>query len=839
MKRILATFALLLGALHILSAIPAYPGKIKVTQPDGSVITIQVHGDEWLHYVTDERGRVIARGEDGFFRPATKPTAAEREEAQSMRRAARQMQAAARASSLTQGVHRIPVILVAFKDTEFIIQDPQAAFDALLNEEGYSTNGGTGSVRDYYIENSGGRYTPVFDVFGPYVLTNNRSSYVNNASNALVEACKGLNSEVDFSQYDSDGDGRVDMALMYYAGHNQAETGDETTIWPHQSYVSGWNNPQLDGKYLSRYFCTSELKGTGNQMCGIGTTVHEFAHSLGLPDFYDTDYEENGYAGGLYSFSTMCEGAYLNNGRTPPYLNSEERILLGWMEGQTEISQQGTLTIDPVQNEIAYKTPTSVNGEYFVYECRTKTGWDRYIPNGGLLVYHVDKSTAHRAGNQTAYNHWANWEWYNKINAYLDHPCFYLVPAADQSNLQFGYRFFYNDDSGNPVYGFDSSQYPKIPFPGTKRVKTYLPVDWEGVDSDYRFTDITFSNEAVTMTVSYTTTPGVAGRVLNTSVKPVRGATVSLSGSGIQRTAVTDVDGTYAFTGVDMADKTFTVSVSCDGFVSAEESVSVGRKEVTLDFYLRKVDEPEEASFRKYDPSASTLPFGDGEASDLAAGILLTADELAPYVGKQLKSISFQLAGNASSTVGNVYVFVEVGGRRKLTQRADRVVFGALNTVNIVAQEFLIPSGSSMYIGYGVVGPSEADPLLVQACTSDKMGYYGIYNGTRPISWNEMSQDGTYYTPVLSATVGEPVQPELGFNHIANPGNGTYAAGDRFELALVQYADDPYTSLSWTFDGQAVQSGSVTLTAGKHLVEAHLTYPDGAVEVIRLTLQAE
>ena len=839
MKRILATFALLLGALHILSAIPAYPGKIKVTQPDGSVITIQVHGDEWLHYVTDERGRVIARGEDGFFRPATKPTAAEREEAQSMRRAARQMQAAARASSLTQGVHRIPVILVAFKDTDFIIQDPQAAFDALLNEEGYSTNGGTGSVRDYYIENSGGRYTPVFDVFGPYVLTNNRSSYVNNASNALVEACKGLNSEVDFSQYDSDGDGKVDMALMYYAGHNQAETGDETTIWPHQSYVSGWNNPQLDGKYLSRYFCTSELKGTGNQMCGIGTTVHEFAHSLGLPDFYDTDYEDNGYAGGLYSFSTMCEGSYLNNGRTPPYLNSEERILLGWMEGQTEISQQGTLTIGPVQNEIAYKTPTSVNGEYFVYECRTKTGWDRYIPNGGLLVYHVDKSTAHRAGNQTAYNHWANWEWYNKINAYLDHPCFYLVPAADQSNLQFGYRFFYNDDSGNPVYGFDSSQYPKIPFPGTKRVKTYLPVDWEGVDSDYRFTDITFSNEAVTMTVSYTTTPGVAGRVLNTSVKPVRGATVSLSGSGIQRTAVTDVDGTYAFTGADMADKTFTVSVSCDGFVSAEESVSVGRKEVTLDFYLRKVDEPEEASFRKYDPSASTLPFGDGEASDLAAGILLTADELAPYVGKQLKSISFQLAGNASSTVGNVYVFVEVGGRRKLTQRADRVVFGALNTVNIVAQEFLIPSGSSMYIGYGVVGPSEADPLLVQACTSDKMGYYGIYNGTRPISWNEMSQDGTYYTPVLSATVGEPVQPELGFNHIANPGNGTYAAGDRFELALVQYADDPYTSLSWTFDGQAVQAGSVTLTAGKHLVEAHLTYPDGAVEVIRLTIQAE
>ena len=837
MKRILATLALLLGALHILSAIPAYPGKIKVTQPDGSVITIQVHGDEWLHYVTDERGRVVARGEDGFFRPAAKPSAAEREEAQSMRRAARQMQAAARASSLTQGAHRIPVILVAFKDTDFTIQDPQAAFDALLNQEGYSTNGATGSVRDYYVENSRGQYSPVFDVYGPYVLSNNRSSYVNNAAGALLEACKGLNSEIDFTRYDSDGNGRVDMTLMYYAGHNQAESGDGTTIWPHQSYVQSYTT--LDGKYLDRYFCTSELKGTGNQMCGIGTTVHEFAHSLGLPDFYDTDYEENGYAGGLYSFSTMCEGPYLNNGRTPPYFNSEERILLGWMEGQTEISQQGSLTIGPVQEGIAYRTPTSVDGEYFVYECRSKTGWDRYIPNGGLLVYHVDKSTAHRVGNQTAYTHWARWEWYNKINAYLEHPCFYLVPAADQGNLQFGYRYFYNDENGNPVYGFDSAQYPKIPFPGTKKVKTYLPVDWDGVNSDFRFTNIAYSNNAVTMTVSYTTMPGVTGRVLNTSAKPVRGATVSLSGNGIQRSVVTDVDGTYAFTGADLADRTFNLSVSCDGFVPTEASVSVGRKDTTLDFYLRRVDEPEEASFCKYDPSASTLSFGDGDASNLAAGILLNADELAPYVGKQLKSISFQLAGGASSSVEDVYVFVEVAGRRKLTQRAGQVVFGALNTVNIVAQEFYIPSGSSMYIGYGVVGPSEADPLLVQACSSDKMGYYGTYNGTRAVTWNEMSKDGQYYTPVLSAAVGEPVQPELGFNHIANPGNGTYAAGDRFELALVQYADDPYTSLSWKFDGQAVQAGSVTLTAGKHLVEAHLIYPDGAVEVIRLTIQAE
>ena len=99
--------------------------------------------------------------------------------------------------------------------------------------------------------------------------------------------------------------------------------------------------------------------------------------------------------------------------------------------------------------------------------------------------------------------------------------------------------------------------------------------------------------------------------------------------------------------------------------------------------------------------------------------------------------------------------------------------------------------------------------------------------------------DGTYYTPVISASVGEPVAPELGFNHIANPGNGTYAAGSRFDLALVRYEDDLPSSVSWVFDGQAVQADSVTLTAGNHTVEAHLSYPDGSDEVIRLVLYAQ
>ena len=852
MKKILATLALLLGALHILSAVPAYPGKIRMTQPDGSVITIRLHGDEWFHYATDESGQVVARDADGFYRPAPMPTAAEREEAVQMRKAAQQMrQSMAKASSLSIGTHRIPVVLVNFSDKEFVTEDPNTAFSNMLNQEGYSANGGTGSVHDYYYENSHGAYDPVFEVFGPVTLSNTSAYFTDRASAALKEACNLLNSEIDFSQYDSDSDGSVDMILMYYAGYNQAEGGGEDTIWPHQGYGSGY----FDGKSISRYFCTSELRGyMGKRMCGIGTTSHEFGHSLGLPDFYDTDYEKNGQAGALYTYSIMCSGSYNNNGCTPPYLNSEELRILGWMGEQTPITEKGPLTIEPVQNFVAYRTDASKDGEYFVYECRKQAGWDRYIASGGLLVYHVDKSQnevvitqtdwsgTDRDYTYTAYDLWNNWTYSNVINAKGSHPCFYLVPAASQQSLNY------------------TGRENNIPFPGTQNIKKYTPVDWEGEEGAYRFSEIAFDGEQVTMTVAYNSVPGIKGTVMNTSAKPIRGAVVTLRSltetssapAGVMAvrraqgqplmTVTTDVDGTFQFEDESLADATFLVSVACDGYVETEARVTVGRLIVTQDFYLRKVGESEESTFCFYDPSSSSFSgLGNGSSgSSLAASIHISSEMATAHAGKQLKLISFQLFGDETSSADAVYVFVEAENRRKFTQKVDNPKFGEMNTVNVIGQEYFIPSGQELYIGYGLVNASETYPLLVQQCTEENMGYMGTFNVSRATNWSAMSlSDGTLFTPVLSAAVGERVEPELGFNYIANPGNGTYSAGDRFELALVRYEGAEPSSVSWTFDGQAVQAGSVTLTAGNHAVEAHLTYPDGAVEVIRLVIHAE
>jgi M6 family metalloprotease-like protein len=858
MRKILATLALLAGALYTLSAVPAHRGKVLVKQPDGSIIVIQGHGDEWYHYVTDDRGQVVAWNADGFFRPAEKPSMEKFEEARQMRLAAAQMRAQARkeAPSLSKGKHRIPVLLVNFSDIAFKTKEPVTAFSNMLNQKGYSARGATGSVRDYYYENSHGAYEPEFEVFGPVTLPQNSLYYageggLENFVAAVYDACALLNHEIDFSQYDSNDDGRVDMLLVYFAGYNQAESHRKGEVWPHQSNAFR-REKKFDGKYLDRYFCTSELRGSGGgQMCGIGTTAHEFGHSLGLPDFYDTDYEEHGETGALYEFSIMCHGSYNNDGRTPPYFNSEEKTILGWMDGQTEIPGRGSLTIDPIQNNVAYKTYTTMDGEYFVYECRTQTGWDRYIPSGGLLVYHVDKADRETLDPYSWYPPyftpaalWNSWGYSNAINAYGDHPCFYIVPSADQGNLNYG------------------GSYAGIPFPGLKGIKKYTPVDWQGEKGDFRFSDIAFDGSRVTMTALLSVKAGVRGVIRNTAARPVRGAKVSIYDNSAAPAPVrgrmqlrsqakgtplmsvtTDVDGSYTLEDSSLADGSFTLVVTCDGYVEAEEKIEIGRQVETRDFYLRKVGESTESTFLKYDPEGSFFPFGYGDVSmNLAAGLRLSAKEVAPYVGKQIKLISFQPYGNGSTTFESAFVFIEAGGRRVFTQRVDNVRFDAMNTVNIVSQEFSIPGNTDLVIGYGLVGCDEPYPLLVQECEEGKAGYVAKFRQNVANDWSLMKADtgdATWYAPVISASVGEPVSAELGFNHIDNPGNGIYKAGDRFTFKLNRYEDDAPSSVAWKYDGQTVKADSVSLTAGSHMVEAHLTYPDGSAEVIRLVINVE
>ena len=586
---ILLLFALLLGAVLPMQAKPAYPGKFTHVQPDGTRIVLQKHGDEWAHWVTDDAGRVMQLDADGYYRVVEGMDGRTAAGLASVRRKARLQTGNRTAAPIAQGQKHFLLIMVEFNDVHF--KYTQSDVHNMMNQQGYSTNGATGSGRDYYMQNSNNYFEPIFDVFGPVTLENDMAYYGGNDSDgydlrpelAVVEGCKALNGQIDYTLYDNDNNGDVDLVYMLYAGYGEADYNDPNTIWPHQWELStAGQNLSLDGKKIDRYACSNELSGYGSlagKLDGIGSICHEFGHAMGLPDFYDADYNTNGEAGGLYDYSLMCGGCYNNDGRTPPYLNMEERILLGWVsesDAYRTFEGSGSYTIPAIRPEnnqlVAYKTPTDMDGEYFVYECRGGQGWDQYLPGHGLLVYHVDKSSrsvriVDQYGsyiNVTASKLWSNWMDYNAVNENGSHPCFYLIPAASTGSLKY------------------SGSQNKIPFPGSSSVTQYTAKSWNGVDGDYALTNIAYSSNQSTFTV--TKASATSGLDFFAIANPGKG--VYSSGSSFALELLAPTDGkvpesvSWTFDGNAVSGDSVTLSAKGKHVVEATVSLSGGRRDV-------------------------------------------------------------------------------------------------------------------------------------------------------------------------------------------------------------------------------------------------------------------
>lgn len=449
MKRKLILFLFLTGVSLYLHAIPAKPGKTRVVQPDGSTVTLVLHGDEFNHFTTTADSYTVVETASGYqyalkqggslvpsgvtAHDAAERNSAEREflatsrkmlradvtEQQKQERArARSMwkapsgdTAPARATRYDYGNFRGLVILVEWNDLSFTRTDAKEFFSSMMNDKGYGgyyTQGTprqwvecTGSVHDYFSDNSAGMFQPEFDVVGPVKI--NRSHTFPQGSKygwqCAVDAIEAANPLVDYSKYDADGDGVVDMFYIIYAGYGSNVSGNSSSyIWP---YASQYPYPyqRYDGKRMGRYACSteicdSEVRG-GRTLDGIGTICHEFSHVLGLPDLYDTDYEENGQSNDPGVWSIMAGGGYSNSSRTPTGYGAYERYAIGFMKPQL-IKEEGTqYTLGAInETNTAYRINSAVDKEYFLLENRQRTRWDAYLPGSGMLVFRVDSTNA-------------------------------------------------------------------------------------------------------------------------------------------------------------------------------------------------------------------------------------------------------------------------------------------------------------------------------------------------------------------------------------------------------------------------------------------------------------
>lgn len=449
MKKLLYSMTLALLPLSA-AAIVASPDPVVLTQPDGSTVTALISGDEHHHIIRTTDGVMILRGADGFYRyagldaenniaalgsvarNAELRSAAEVKEVAAIDRtslldraqADRTGRLKARRNRVTpqttaaprradDGITRLPglcdkafpsfgeqkaiVVLVEYQDVRFEVNDPKDYFTRMLNEEGFSDNGATGSARDYFIANSYGQFKPQFDVYGPILLKNVRSYYGGNdlwGSDAHpemmgVEACEQLDATVDFTEYDRDHDGSIDNIFIFYAGGGEHDGGGEDAIWPHAAHLSSWIATEYvyDGVRFDGYGCTCERQTGYTRPAAIGTFVHEFSHVMGLPDLYTTEYN------GAYTpakYSVMDQGPYNHEGHTPPYYSSFERTALGWMQA-TEFGADGWYTLDPLhESNKCYIIPSDDPNEYFLLENRQNNGNDYYIPGHGMLVWRID-----------------------------------------------------------------------------------------------------------------------------------------------------------------------------------------------------------------------------------------------------------------------------------------------------------------------------------------------------------------------------------------------------------------------------------------------------------------
>lgn len=418
----------------LLQANPAAPWPITVEQPDGSKLAVRQRGDEHFHFTTTEDGYTIAKSSDGFYyylenenlelskirannanlrgtEELSFLNSIDKEKQYSilLKQAAQKRKQAQAASSQethfpTTGSPKALVILVNFRNEKFESENPKADFTRLLNEEGYSENGALGSCRDYYMENSRNMFQPEFDVYGPATLAYGYEHYGDNSiatgddiapGEMVIEACRTLDNEIDFSEYDTDNDGMVDNIYVFYAGYGESDSNQEKRIWPH-SYNVEEENVVLDGVRLGRYACSNEVNFATKQMNGIGTFAHEFGHVLGLPDIYSTRYVAGAFTPGEWCL--MDYGSYNNNGNTPPYMTVFERYSLGWMQPK-ELSKPANIILDTLENGDGYIIKTNREEEYFLLENRQQSGWDQYVPGHGMLVWHIDYNAAIWAEN--------------------------------------------------------------------------------------------------------------------------------------------------------------------------------------------------------------------------------------------------------------------------------------------------------------------------------------------------------------------------------------------------------------------------------------------------------
>lgn len=473
-KRFFLLLFTVLGVAKGLYAVPAYPYPIamkvkgetvyihmfgdehrKWAESDDGYTLIQNEKDQWCYAISDNAGRLVASS----FLLAPKQSRSDTLNS-FLKKIPCHMKPRQNTVFHTEqhrvgkvvGERRILVILMDFQDQRFVKNNTD--FDHLFNQVGYTDDGAQGSVQDYYTSASYGQLKLTSDIYGPYTASHQMKYYGGNSVSGgdtnpyalFVEAIEQVVKETDLKIYDADGDGFLDNVHIIYAGYGEEAGGPASAIWAHEMTFS--SQPySVGGVKIDRYSCAPELReATGSGISRIGPHCHEIGHALGAMDYYDTDYNTNGSYLGTGAWDVMASGSWNNKGTTPadfnPYVKAKN---YGWITPKAMPS--GTVKISPSNTDAEnyYQLAASNNGDYYLLENRDGTGWGKYLPGRGLLIYHIHADLANSR---------------NKINATAPQKC-YIVCASSSSSRPSNTPASYGDidSAGCPYPGQTNNTY--------------------------------------------------------------------------------------------------------------------------------------------------------------------------------------------------------------------------------------------------------------------------------------------------------------------------------------------------------------------------------------------
>ncbi|MFY1673703.1 immune inhibitor A domain-containing protein [Plantactinospora sp. WMMB334] len=244
---------------------------------------------------------------------------------------------------------------------------------------------GKESMADFYLKQSGGRYTVGGDVSDWVKVPFNEARYGSNnipesdgywnfvkdtatswydsqvAAGKTPEQIKSYLAQFDvWDRYDYDGDGDfnepdgyVDHFQAVHAGEGEEAGGGAQgadAIWSHRWAAfpnlqgsAGPDNNKAGGVQIGDTGLWIRDYTTEPENGGLGVFAHEYGHDLGLPDLYDTQGGDNGVG----FWSLMASGSWLNHGKqdigsTPGYMDPWSKLFLGWLNYSTVEWDSGT-----------------------------------------------------------------------------------------------------------------------------------------------------------------------------------------------------------------------------------------------------------------------------------------------------------------------------------------------------------------------------------------------------------------------------------------------------------------------------------------------------------------